>query len=159
MAIQRVVLARAGGLVWTVDADIKDCFPSIDHVLLLTDLRRSLNDPAILDLIKLWLDAGALDGTRPTLVWMDRRGSRLAEVKLAAGDALRGLLDDFVSSRLGASSSVYQAGFADAEELDADSAVPSLRPSPRGSGLGRAARSSVHNDTQTGVHCVMWHEL
>jgi RNA-directed DNA polymerase len=145
-AIQRIVLARARGLVWTVDADIKDCFPSIDHALLLTDLRRSLDDPGILDLIKLWLDAGDLDGTRPTLMWMDRWRSRLAEVKLAAGDALRGLLDDFVSSRLGAASSQYQPEFVEAEELDADSAVSSLTQAPRGSSLGRAALRRIVED-------------
>ncbi|MEK6320470.1 MAG: reverse transcriptase domain-containing protein [Acidobacteriota bacterium] len=146
MAIQRIVLARARGLVWTVDADIKDCFPSIDHALLMTDLRRSLDNPAILELIKLWLDAGDLDGTRPTLMWMDRWRSRLAEVKLAAGDAVRGLLDDFVSSRLGAASSLYQAESAEAEYPDADSGVPSLSPSHRGSSLGRAALRRIVED-------------
>src|SRR5205807_6980069 len=35
MAIQQVVIARAQGFWWTVDADIKDFFPSIDHKLLL----------------------------------------------------------------------------------------------------------------------------
>jgi RNA-directed DNA polymerase len=146
MAIQRIVLARARGLVWTVDADIKDCFPSIDHALLMTDLRRSLDDQPTLDLIKLWLDAGALDGTRPTLLWMDRWRSRLAEVKLAAGDAVRGLLDDFVSSRLGAGSSLYEPEFSGAEEFDGDSAGSGLTPPRRDSSLGRAALRRIVED-------------
>src|SRR5438128_5736213 len=44
MAVQRIVLARARGQLWTVDADIRDCFPSLDHEVLITDLRRSLDD-------------------------------------------------------------------------------------------------------------------
>jgi RNA-directed DNA polymerase len=146
MAIQRIVLARARGMLWTVDADIKDCFPSIDHSLLMTDLQRSVDDRAILDLIRLWLDAGALDGTRPTMVWMDRWRSRLAEVKLAAGDAVRGLLDDFVSSRLGAGGSLHTGEFGGDEEFDAGSTEPGLRPSPRGSSLGRAALRRIVED-------------
>jgi RNA-directed DNA polymerase len=123
MAIQRIVLARARGQVWTVDADIKDCFPSIDHGLLMADLQRSLGERDILELIRLWLDAGALDGARPAAVWIDRWRSRLAEVKLAAGDAVRGLLDDFVSSRLGeqgVGTSLYPPGPGEADDLGAD---------------------------------------
>jgi RNA-directed DNA polymerase len=146
MAVQRIILARARGLLWTVDADIKDCFPSIDHTLLLTDLRRSLEDPGILDLIKLWLDAGDLDGARPTLVWMDRWRAQLAEVKLAAGDAVRGLLDDFVSSRLGSASSLYHPEFGGAEELDREFVESSPTSSRRGSSLGRAALRRIVED-------------
>jgi RNA-directed DNA polymerase len=146
MAVQRIVLARARGMLWTVDADIKDCFPSIDHSLLISDLRRSLDDPRILDLIKLWLDAGALDGTKPTLVWMDRWRSRLAEVKLAAGDALRGLLDDFVSSRLGAAGSLDHDEYHEAGQLDADPDAPSLIRAARGSNLSRAALRRIVED-------------
>lgn len=146
MAIQRIVLARARGSLWTVDADIKDCFPSIDHSLLLTDLRRSLDDPGVLGLIKLWLDAGDLDGARPTPVWMDRWRAHLAEVKLAAGDAVRGLLDDFVSSRLGSASSLCQPEFGRDEELDRDSVESSLPSSRLSSSLGRAALRRIVED-------------
>lgn len=144
MAVQRIVLARARGQLWTVDADIKDCFPSLDHQVLVSDLRRSLDDQDILDLIKLWLDAGDLDGTRPTPVWMDRWRSRIAEVKLAAGDALRSLLDDFVSSRLGTQAGMYPTDLADGEDFgDEQTGSNAVRER---SGLGRAALRRIVED-------------
>ncbi len=126
MAIQRIVLARARGLVWTVDADIKDCFPSIDHGLLMADLRCTIQDQDALDLISLWLDAGALDGSRPAPIWVSRWRSRVAELRLVAGDAVRGLLDDFLSSKLG-SGGVFSAEEAEfGDERDMSRPVPSL---------------------------------
>ena len=144
MAVQRIVLARARGMVWTVDADIKDCFSSINHELLINDVRRSLDDPDILNLIGLWLDAGDLDGTRPAPLWVDRWKSRFAEVKLAAGDALHGLLDDFVSSRLGgAHGTLASSEFYDGGDLDEANGATSRS---RGSGLGRAALRRIVED-------------
>jgi RNA-directed DNA polymerase len=145
MAVQRIVLARARGQVWTVDVDIKDFFPSIDHSLLMSDLRCSLDDQDTLDLIKMWLDAGVLDGSRPTPVWMDRWRGRVAELRLAAGDALRGLLDEFVSSRLGADSVVAQAGFYD--DTDEIGEEPQCSDQPRRtSNLGRAVLRRIIED-------------
>src|SRR5215208_635131 len=64
MAIQRIIVARAQGFRWTVDADIKDFFPSMNHRLLIEDLSSAIDDDDILRLIELWLDAGVLDGSR-----------------------------------------------------------------------------------------------
>lgn len=146
MAVQRIVLARARGFGWTVDADIKDCFPSIDHALLMTDLRRSLDDQNVLELIALWLDAGALDGTRPTLLWLDKWRARFAEVKLAASDVMRGLLDDFVSSRLGSNNtSLYQPESVESYDSDGESSEPRLMASPPTS-IARAALRRLVED-------------
>jgi RNA-directed DNA polymerase len=126
MAIQRIVLARARGLMWTVDADIKDCFPSIDHGLLMSDLRGAIEDQDALDLINLWLDAGALDGSRPAPLWVSRWRSRVAELRLVADDAVRGLLDEFLSSKLG-SECVFRGEEAEfGEERGLSRPVPSL---------------------------------
>jgi retron-type reverse transcriptase len=41
-----------------VDADIRECFPSLDHELILSLLRRRIVDQDLLDLFALWLPYG-----------------------------------------------------------------------------------------------------
>ncbi len=57
-AVQRALYLRDRGHVWVVDADIRDCFPSLDHQLLLALLRRRILDQDLLDIIALWLPYG-----------------------------------------------------------------------------------------------------
>jgi RNA-directed DNA polymerase len=145
MAVQRIVLARARGMAWTIDADIKDCFPSIDHSILMSDLRRSLDDQDTLDLIKLWLDAGDLDGTKPTPVWVDRWRGHVAELRLAAGDALRGLLDEFVSSKLGTDNDfAHPCLYDDANEFGEEH--QSTNQTRQSASLGRTALRRIVED-------------
>ncbi|MCI0489810.1 MAG: hypothetical protein L0229_24735 [Blastocatellia bacterium] len=101
MAVQRLVVARAQGRLWTVYADIEDFFPSINHRLLMEDLSAGLGDRDILRLIAQWLDAGALDGSQPSPAWIARWRSSLAGANLAVRDAVNDLLDELLSSRLG----------------------------------------------------------
>lgn len=49
---------------WVVEGDIRDCFGSIDHSVLLGILRRTIDDRPLLKLMSLMLQAGALDGLR-----------------------------------------------------------------------------------------------
>lgn len=68
-AIARIVALRDQGLRWVVDADIKDCFDSIDPALLMTRLRNELRDAGLLWLLQNWIEArimNALAGRRPT---------------------------------------------------------------------------------------------
>ncbi len=68
-AVARVVTLRDQGLRWVVDADIKECFDSIDPALLKLRLRAELHDAGILWLLQSWIDAhimNALAGRRPT---------------------------------------------------------------------------------------------
>lgn len=101
MAIQRLVVARAQGFLWTVDADVENFFGTLDHQFLLDDLARTLPDPDVLQLIKQWLDAGALDGGRPTLDWILSWRSSVAGMNLAVRDAIDRRLDQFAHERLG----------------------------------------------------------
>ncbi|MEZ4522939.1 MAG: hypothetical protein R3A46_15075 [Thermomicrobiales bacterium] len=39
-----------------VDADIADCFGSLDHAVLRHYLERVVDDPAMIDLLSLWMD-------------------------------------------------------------------------------------------------------
>lgn len=68
-AVARVVTLRDQGLRWVVDADIKECFDSIDPALLKLRLRAELHDGGLLWLLQSWIDAhimNALAGRRPT---------------------------------------------------------------------------------------------
>lgn len=129
MAVQRIVVARAQGRKWTVDADVEEFFPAISHTILLEDMSARVGDARVMALIKQWLDAGALDGARPTTTWVRRWKTSLAGAGLAVRDSVNNLIDGFVSNRLG-----------DAEEdallLSDEAAAPEQR-SPRKAALRR----------------------
>lgn len=57
-AVQRLLHWRDRGYTWVVDADIRDCFLSLDHQLLLQLLQERVMDQDLLDLIALWLPYG-----------------------------------------------------------------------------------------------------
>lgn len=55
---------RFKGSSWFIEGDIKGCFDSIDHEVLLAILARDIHDGRLLNLIRLSLKAGALDNWR-----------------------------------------------------------------------------------------------
>jgi RNA-directed DNA polymerase len=59
-AVARVARYAEQGLTWAVDTDIADYFDSIDQRILLSLIRQRIDEPAILQLISLWLQAGTL---------------------------------------------------------------------------------------------------
>ena len=101
MAIQQVVIARAKGFLWTVDADIKDFFPSIDHKLLLDGLCESVQDEDLLALLRKWLDAGLLEAEESATSWMNDLRATVAGAQLSVSDGINHLLNEYVSDRLG----------------------------------------------------------
>lgn len=60
-AVAAVLKARDEGLRYVVDADIKECFDSIDGEMLMAKLRDRVNDRKTLQVIELWLRAGMLN--------------------------------------------------------------------------------------------------
>lgn len=60
-AVARLVAYRQAGYTWVLDADIRDCFASLDHRLLMRFVRQVVSEPAIYRLIQAWLDAGVME--------------------------------------------------------------------------------------------------
>jgi len=57
-AVAAIVRLRMLGRTWVLDADIDDCFDSIDHRLLIDFLKEEKFDAGTIALLKLWLHAG-----------------------------------------------------------------------------------------------------
>ncbi len=64
-AVAAVLRARRRGYVWAVDADIDAFFDTLDQRILLRRVGLVVRDAAILRLIRLWLEAGALKASAP----------------------------------------------------------------------------------------------
>jgi group II intron reverse transcriptase/maturase len=47
---------------WLIDADIKSCFDSFDHRVIIEILKKRVNDGSIIKLISQWMKAGVIDG-------------------------------------------------------------------------------------------------
>lgn len=97
MAIQQILLSRANGFWWTVEADIKDYFGSINREILLRDVGRVVEDEKVLHLIDLWLNAGILEET-----WWQAGNKKIAHAYTLAYEAIAEGLDNLVAQRYGA---------------------------------------------------------
>ncbi|MCU0239744.1 MAG: reverse transcriptase domain-containing protein [Pyrinomonadaceae bacterium] len=105
MAIQRILLNRANGDIWTVESDIQNYFGEIDIRILLNELNRNINDDRVLRLIELWLEAGILRETdaEAEKTWWQLTQENLTEVQDALGETVNQNLDEFISTKLGLS--------------------------------------------------------
>lgn len=57
-AIPAILKQRDYGKQWVVDADIDNCFPSLNHALMLKFFKQKIKDPLVLGLIKQWMRQG-----------------------------------------------------------------------------------------------------
>ncbi|MCC6957561.1 MAG: hypothetical protein IT316_12265 [Anaerolineales bacterium] len=69
-AIQQVLDFRDRGLVYVFDADITDCFNSLDHQILIALIKRVVHDWFVLNLTGLWLKSGRKHRHKPVGVPM-----------------------------------------------------------------------------------------
>ncbi|MEA3309788.1 MAG: reverse transcriptase domain-containing protein [Chloroflexota bacterium] len=64
-AVRQVVLLRENGYRWVLDADVDECFDSLDHALIQTFFNQLVTDPITRRLIRQWLLVGRRDPEVP----------------------------------------------------------------------------------------------
>lgn len=89
-AVARVARYAEQGLGWAADADIATYFDAIDHRILMGLLRQRIDEPALLQLISQWLQAGSLHEPEAAPLAAEPQG--LARMIRQGGQALRGAM-------------------------------------------------------------------
>jgi group II intron reverse transcriptase/maturase len=64
-AVEAICIYRDAGLRWVLDADIDECFDSLDHALIMEFVSSQVADPIVLRLIAGWLQVGRRDPDLP----------------------------------------------------------------------------------------------
>jgi len=64
-AIPAILIYQRQGYNWVLDADIDECFPSLDHSVILDGFVEVIDDITVKNLVKMWLKTSAPNPNRP----------------------------------------------------------------------------------------------
>jgi hypothetical protein len=132
------------GNVWTLDADVADFFPSIDHELMASDFARTVPDPELLELIRKWIRAGIFETVeRPRGGWAETLQDTAAQIRLSVREQIEGIVDQYAEDRLGVPATKEYA--PDRQLTDGDDlAIPEdVAPAQRKALIGRLVESGL----------------
>lgn len=115
-ALQALQTALQKGRVnWVLDLDLSQCFDSIEHEALIGAIRRRVNDPTLLRLIRKWLTVGTVegDGRRERQTRGTPQGAVISPVlaNIVLHEAMDEVVDRF--RRAGGRGEVYCVRYAD----------------------------------------------
>lgn len=105
-AVEAICAHRNAGFVWVFDADIDECFDSLDHGLLEAFIQEEVDDPIVLRLIRSWLQTGRRDpnvargiplGAVISPLWCNIYLHRLDVALVSQGWLVARYADDFVA--------------------------------------------------------------
>lgn len=88
MAIEQALEYRASGDIYLVDADISDCFGSLDHDILMQLVSRRVRDKRMLGLIRMWLDCGQVLPKEPEVAAAGETGGLTGRLEEYAGESV-----------------------------------------------------------------------
>jgi len=113
MAVGRVLEYRSAGDTYVVDADISDCFGSLDHSLLVKLVGDRVRDKRMITLVRMWLDTGQVLSEQGRAPLFDRAADFVSG---SIGSVITRLLDEGGHSYTG----YYSGGERSLGETDAD---------------------------------------
>ncbi len=94
MAVKQALDYRAMGDCYVVDADIADCFASLDHELIMKAVSERVRDKRMLNLIRMWLSAGQVFAASSQMGNQDGEPPAIERLTGYATDAITHLLDE-----------------------------------------------------------------
>lgn len=64
-ALNQAQQLRDQNMAWVVDGDVSSCFSSLDHKILMSQVKRKVQDLRVLHLVRQWIEVGVLEAGPP----------------------------------------------------------------------------------------------
>lgn len=145
MAIHRILVSRANGFWWTFESDIEDYFGSINRDSLIQKVSRIVADEKLVRLIRLWLEAGVLEGA-----WLQSGSRTLEGANAIVREAIVENIDEFVNPR-------YDIGDMPFSQADLSPDLPASEDDLDDDSIGRTRRNAVKSLIKRGLYFAVAH--
>lgn len=94
-AVKRLAYWRDSNYLWVLDADIVKFFDSIDHQKLLIEVRKIVNNPRLICLIKAWITAGIAN--EKEIIYLEKGIPQGAVISPLLSNIYLHQLDDYIT--------------------------------------------------------------